>query len=104
MSPRGKGIASGPIRMSRKRAGLWAASWVSVLLLLTGATSLINGSQAPSGSGTTSPTPSAAPLSSVSLTFDAGRSSQMEAARILKDHGLRARFSSIRALLERLTT
>ncbi|WP_284981011.1 polysaccharide deacetylase family protein [Arthrobacter sp. efr-133-TYG-118] len=93
MSPREEGTASGPVRASRKRVGLWAASWVSVLLLLTGATSLINGSQAPvSGSGTSTPTPSVAPLSSVSLTFDAGRASQMEAARILKDHGLRATY------------
>ncbi|UKA63928.1 polysaccharide deacetylase family protein [Arthrobacter sp. FW306-04-A] len=92
MSSGRKDFASGPVRTSRKRVGFWAASWVSVLLLLTGATSLLNGNQTPAGSPQPDATASAAPLSSVSLTFDSGRASQMEAARILKDHGLRGTF------------
>lgn len=92
MSSGKKDFASGPVRTSRKRAGLWAASWVSVLLLMTGATSLLNGNQAPAGPSEPDATASAAPLSSVSLTFDSGRANQMEAARILKDNGLRGTF------------
>ncbi|MFH5880437.1 polysaccharide deacetylase family protein [Arthrobacter sp. NA-172] len=93
MSSGGKDFAAGPVRTSRKRAGLWAATWVSVLVLLTGTATLLNGNQnSAGGSQPASATPSAAPLSSVSLTFDSGRASQMEAARILKDHGLRGTF------------
>ena len=96
---RGNGtLASMQARASRRRVGLLAVSWIAVLAVLTGGASLMtaNGgdrSGVAAGPQTSdAPTAGAAPLLSVSLTFDGGRSSQREAARILADHQLRATF------------
>ncbi|HKU29643.1 polysaccharide deacetylase family protein [Arthrobacter sp. NyZ413] len=91
MSSRG-GYVDGPVRAPRKRAGLWAVSWVAALVLFTGGTSLLNGNGTPVGEAQATPTAKPAPLSSVSLTFDSGRASQMVAAGILKANGLRGTF------------
>ena len=91
-------LASMQARASRRRVGLLAVSWIAVIAVLTGGASLMtaNGgdrSGVAVGPQTSDPpTAGAAPLLSVSLTFDGGRSSQREAARILADHQLRATF------------
>ncbi|MGK3647702.1 polysaccharide deacetylase family protein [Pseudarthrobacter enclensis] len=90
----------GPFRpqRSRRRVGLLAVSWIAVLSVLTGGASFMTGGAGsndvavgnPQAPGT--PGAAAAPLLSVSLTFDGARSSQREAARILGEHQLRGTF------------
>jgi hypothetical protein len=84
-------LASVQARASRRRVGLLAVSWIAVLAVLTGGASLMTAnrgvrSDVAAGPQTSDPpTSGAAPLLSVSLTFDGRRSTQPEAARIQAD-------------------
>ncbi|MEZ2389766.1 polysaccharide deacetylase family protein [bacterium RCC_150] len=67
-------------------------SGLAVLVLLSGATSFVYGNKDTEVTPASPTSQAPPPLSSVSLTFDAGRASQMQAAQILKDHGLKGTF------------
>ena len=79
----------------RKRTTLWAVSGLAALALLTGSATMgpQNGSTTPGADGHgRKPADASLALTTVTLTFDGGRASQVAAARILKDHGLRGSF------------
>lgn len=95
----GDPLLSGPPK-ARKRAPLWAVSWLAALALLTGsAATLVPKEAGQDGDGTpASPNSSGPPvdtslaLTTITLTFDGGRTSQLAAAKVLKTHGFRGTF------------
>jgi peptidoglycan/xylan/chitin deacetylase (PgdA/CDA1 family) len=84
----------------RRRTTLWAVSWLAALALLTGSAALAPKGGAGSSAEITQEsqgqaTPSfdtSLALTTVSLTFDSGRASQLAAAQVLKSHGFRGTF------------
>lgn len=89
-----------PDAVGRKRrfTAMWAVSSLAALALLSGSALLAPGGQSASsdldGAGPigSSTSPAGPALTTVSLTFDSGRSSQILAAETLKKHGLRGTF------------
>ena len=88
------------LRRQRKRTTLWAVSWLGALALLTGSAALApKGGPAPAGGNApgplnnfSAPVDTSLALTTVTLTFDGGRASQLAAAQALANHGLRGTF------------
>jgi peptidoglycan/xylan/chitin deacetylase (PgdA/CDA1 family) len=83
----------------RKRTTLWAVSWLAGLALLTGSAALApKGGPVPAKDAQgplknfAAPVDSSLALTTVTLTFDGGRASQLAAARTLRSQGLRGTF------------
>ncbi|MBT2536343.1 polysaccharide deacetylase family protein [Arthrobacter sp. ISL-69] len=94
----GDPLRSGLTRQ-RKRATLWAVSSLAALALFTGSAALApNNGPAPAGNAPgplknfSAPVDTSLALTTVTLTFDGGRASQLAAAQVLKSNGLRATF------------
>jgi peptidoglycan/xylan/chitin deacetylase (PgdA/CDA1 family) len=83
----------------RKRTTLWAVSWLAGLALLTGSAALApkagpgpaRDAQGPL-KNFAAPVDTSLALTTVTLTFDGGRASQLAAAETLRSHGLRGTF------------
>ena len=98
LGDQGDPLRSGLTRQ-RKRTTLWAVSWLGVLALLTGSAALApKEGPAPGGNvpgplkNFSAPVDTSLALTTVTLTFDGGRASQLAAARVLETHGLRGTF------------
>jgi peptidoglycan/xylan/chitin deacetylase (PgdA/CDA1 family) len=95
----GDSLRSG-LTKQRKRTTLWAVSWLAVLALLTGSAVLLpkQGSGPAADGAPTSPNATGVPvdtslaLTTITLSFDSGRASQLAAAQVLKTHGFRGTF------------
>lgn len=92
--PPGAGVTK-----QRKRTTLLAVSWLAGLALLTGSAAFAPRGGTPAAENVPGPLKNfAAPvdtslaLTTVTLTFDGGRASQMAAAQTLRRHGLRGTF------------
>ena len=98
LEDQGDPLRSGLTRQ-RKRTTLWAVSWLGALALLTGSAALApKQSEAAGGNAPgplknfSAPVDTSLALTTVTLTFDGGRASQLAAAQTLRTHGLRGTF------------
>src|SRR4029453_15284694 len=98
LEDQGDPLRSGLTRQ-RKRTTLWAVSWLGALALLTGSAALApKQGTAPGGNAPgplknfSAPGDTSLALTTVTLTFDGGRASQLAAAQTLRTHGLRGTF------------